>query len=51
MSDSTQETVIVRDRDGMWRLEAADAWTSMTLVGALSADPRTFDELARAWLR
>jgi len=46
-----EKTVTVRDRGGMWQLRAADAWTTMTLMGALSADPRSFDELARAWLR
>lgn len=51
MSESAPETVIVRDRDGLRQLPAADAWTAITLVGALSADPRSFDELARAWLR
>ena len=51
MSDPTEETVFVRDRDGMRQLESADAWTSMTLLAALSADPRSFDELSRAWLR
>jgi len=35
----------------MWELRSAEAWTTITLMGALSADPRTFDELARAWLR
>ncbi|MCU0873495.1 MAG: hypothetical protein MUE50_14230 [Pirellulaceae bacterium] len=51
MSDSNQETVIVRDRAGLRQLRATDDWTTMTLLGALSADPREFDELARAWLR
>jgi hypothetical protein len=45
------ETVVVRDHDGVRQLQEVDGWTSMTLLGALSADPRTFDELARAWLR
>ncbi|MCY2991386.1 MAG: hypothetical protein NTY19_26455 [Planctomycetota bacterium] len=51
MSDPTPETVIVRDRDGLRHLKAADDWTTLTLLGALSADPRSFHELARAWLR
>ena len=51
MSDSSQQIVIVRDWDGMRQLEAVDSWTSMTMLGALSADPRSFDEFARAWLR
>lgn len=51
MSDCTQETLIIRDREWMRQLCPADAWTTITLVGALSADPRSFDELARAWLR
>ncbi len=51
MAPTNEETVIVRDRDGLRQLGPTDDWTTMTLVGALSADPRCFDELARAWLR
>lgn len=51
MPDLSVETVIVRDRDALWRLEDVDEWTVMLLLGSLSADPRSFDELTRAWLR
>ncbi len=51
MQSLSQETVIVRDRDGMRQLEMADFWTTLTLIAALSSDPRNFGELARAWWR
>ena len=51
MFDPTRATVIIRDWNGMRQLQAADSWTTITLMGALSADPRSFDELARAWWR
>jgi hypothetical protein len=50
MSQATEEMVLVRDRQELKQL-AVDEWTMMTLFGSLSDDPRSFDELARAWLR
>lgn len=51
MTDDYRETIFVRDRDQIRRLEDVDSWDSLTLVAVTSADPRTFDELCRAWLR
>lgn len=50
MANASEETVVVRDREGLRRL-TTDDWTATTLVAALSDDPRDFDELGRAWLR
>lgn len=48
---STEEAVVVRDWDGLWELQEIDDWSALTLLGALSADPRCLDELLRAWKR
>jgi hypothetical protein len=51
MSNASTETVIVRDRDAVRRLTDCEEWTTLTMLAALSDDPRSFDELTRAWLR
>jgi hypothetical protein len=44
MSNSTEETVIVRDRDGA-RQPTADAWMSMTLVEDLNDTDVSHDQI------
>lgn len=51
MAADDRETVFVRDRDQVRQLRDVDSWDSMTLIAVTSSDPRTFDELCRAWWR
>jgi len=51
MSDVTNEITIIRDQNRLIHSAKIDEWTTLTLVGALSVDPRTLDELDRAWQR
>ncbi|MCO6457419.1 MAG: hypothetical protein J5I93_19130 [Pirellulaceae bacterium] len=51
MAESDRETVFVRDREQVRQLADVDSWDSMTLIAVTSSDPRTFDELCRAWWR
>ncbi len=50
--DTTQEiTVLVRDREQLLQFSSADDWDAMTMLAAVSSDPRSFHELGLAWLR
>ncbi len=51
MAELYPETILIRDRNSLRRWAATDDWTWLVLAGALSNDPRNFDELARACLR
>ena len=51
MDKNTKLTVMVRDRDRFWQLTDVDDWDAMTMVAAVSSDPRSFRELGMAWLR
>jgi hypothetical protein len=44
-------TVFVRDGQRALRLRQLDDWDALTLIGALSADPRRMEELEAAWWR
>jgi hypothetical protein len=41
----------IREASQCWRWSLADGWDATTLIASLSSDPRSFRELALAWLR
>jgi hypothetical protein len=43
--------VFIRDRARALRLRQLDEWDALTLIGAVSSDPREMDELESAWRR
>lgn len=50
--DTTQEiTVLFRDREQCLQLSSVDDWDALTMLAAVSSDPRSFRELGLAWLR
>ena len=51
METSAETNVLVRDQEQFIQLLSIDDWDAMSILASVSSDPRSFRELALAWLR